>query len=87
VGRPTATLESATANASLGKRPAAAGPPAALTSTERAMVDMSLDGAFDQEIGQALFVTTANVRQTLDHVRSRLGIVSAAELRDAVATG
>jgi DNA-binding CsgD family transcriptional regulator len=46
---------------------------------------MSLDGAFDQEIAQALFITTATVRQTLDGVRQRLGVSSSQELRALVA--
>ncbi len=57
-----------------------------LTTTERRIVEMSLDGAFDQEIAQALFITTPTVRQTLDAVRGRLGVSSAQQLRTAVAT-
>jgi DNA-binding SARP family transcriptional activator/DNA-binding CsgD family transcriptional regulator len=57
-----------------------------LTTTERRIVEMSLDGAFDQEIAQALFITTPTVRQTLDAVRGRLGVSSAQQLRAAVAT-
>ncbi len=56
-----------------------------LTTTERRIVEMSLDGAFDQEIAQALFITTPTVRQTLDAVRGRLGVTSAQQLRTAVA--
>jgi len=54
-----------------------------LTTTERRIVEMSLDGAFDQEIAQALFLTTATVRQTLETVRRRLGATSAEQLRVA----
>jgi DNA-binding CsgD family transcriptional regulator len=46
---------------------------------------MSVDGAFDQEIAQALFITTATVRQTLDGVRRRLGVTSTEQLRALVA--
>ena len=56
-----------------------------LTTTERRIVEMSLDGAFDQEIAQALFITTPTVRQTLDAVRGRFGVISAQQLRTAVA--
>jgi len=56
-----------------------------LTTTERRIVEMSLDGAFDQEIAQALFITTPTVRQTLDAVRGRFGVTSAQQLRTAVA--
>ena len=45
---------------------------------------MSLDGAFDQEIAQAMFITLPTVRQTLDGVRRRLGATSPQELRLAV---
>jgi DNA-binding CsgD family transcriptional regulator len=50
---------------------------AALTTTERRIMEMSLDGAFDQEIAQALYITTPTVRQTLDAVRRRQGEMSA----------
>jgi hypothetical protein len=40
-------------------------------------MEMSLDGAFDQEIAQALYITTPTVRQTLDAVRRRQGEMSA----------
>jgi hypothetical protein len=43
-------------------------------------VQMSLDGAFDQEIAQALFITTPTVRPTLDAVRRRYQLTSASEL-------
>jgi DNA-binding CsgD family transcriptional regulator len=56
-----------------------------LTTTEREIARMSLDGAFDQEIAQALFITTSTVRQTLDGVRQRLGVSSSQELRALVA--
>ena len=46
---------------------------------------MSVDGAFDQEIAQALFITTSTVWQTLDGVRQRLGVTSSEELRALVA--
>lgn len=57
----------------------------ALTTTERSIVQMSLDGAFDQEIAQALFITTATVRQTLDAVRRRYQVTSPGELADLFA--
>jgi len=56
-----------------------------LTTTEREIARMSVDGAFDQEIAQALFITTSTVRQTLDGVRQRLGVTSPEELRALVA--
>jgi DNA-binding NarL/FixJ family response regulator len=56
-----------------------------LTTTERDIARMSVDGAFDQEIAQALFITTATVRQTLDGVRRRLGVTSTEQLRALVA--
>jgi DNA-binding CsgD family transcriptional regulator len=46
---------------------------------------MAVDGAFDQEIAQALFLTTPTVRQTLDAVRGRFGVSSAQQLRNVVA--
>lgn len=58
-----------------------------LTTTERRIVEMSLDGAFDQEIAQALFITPPTVRQTLEGVRRRLGATSPQQLRLAVASG
>lgn len=54
-----------------------------LTTTERRIVEMSLDGAFDQEIAQALFITPPTVRQTLETVYRRLGVTSAQQLRMA----
>ncbi|MGS0685601.1 BTAD domain-containing putative transcriptional regulator [Nakamurella sp. GG22] len=57
----------------------------ALTTTERRMVEMSLDGAFDQEIAQALFITPPTVRQTLAAVRDRLGVTSNDQLRAVAA--
>ena len=56
-----------------------------LTTTERRIVEMSLDGAFDQEIAQALFITPPTVRQTLAAVRDRLGVSSNDQLRVAAA--
>jgi DNA-binding CsgD family transcriptional regulator len=44
-----------------------------LTSTEQRIVEMSLNGAFDQDIAQALYITTPTVRQTLESVRRRIG--------------
>ena len=58
----------------------------ALTTTERSMVQMSLDGAFDQEIAQALFITTPTVRQTLDAVRRRYRVNTAGEFAELLAT-
>ena len=55
-----------------------------LTTTEREIARMSVDGAFGQEIAQALFITTATVRQTLDGVRGRLGVSTNEQLRALV---
>jgi hypothetical protein len=43
---------------------------------------MSLDGAFDQGIAQALLITTPTVRPTLDAVRRRYQLTSASEFAD-----
>jgi DNA-binding CsgD family transcriptional regulator/tetratricopeptide (TPR) repeat protein len=53
-----------------------------LTTTERDIARMAVAGAFDQEIAQALFITTSTVRQTLDGVRQRLGATTTDQLRD-----
>jgi len=57
----------------------------ALTTTERSILKMSLDGAFDQEIAQALFITTSTVRQTIDAVRRRFEVSSPSELTELLA--
>ena len=56
-----------------------------LTTTERRIVEMSLDGAFEREIAQAMFITAPTVRQTLQNVRRRLGASSPQQLRTAMA--
>lgn len=69
----------------LGLDPPALAERTALTSTERGMVQMSLHGAFDQEIAQALFIATPTVRRTLDAVHRRYQVSTAGELAELLA--
>jgi DNA-binding CsgD family transcriptional regulator len=56
----------------------------ALTSTERRIVGLALDGLSEREIAEALFITPRTVQNTIESVSRLLGVTTLGELRHAL---
>jgi DNA-binding SARP family transcriptional activator/DNA-binding NarL/FixJ family response regulator len=57
-----------------------------LSSRERRIATMHVDGVADRDIAQAMFITPRSVRATVEAVRDRLGVTSREDLRAALRT-
>jgi DNA-binding CsgD family transcriptional regulator len=81
-----AVLDGAAAEAGARPRTDAAAGPAALTASERRMVDLAAAGQTNREIGQGLFVTPKTVEVHLSNAYRKLDIGSRRELAAALGT-
>jgi DNA-binding NarL/FixJ family response regulator len=56
-----------------------------LTTTERRIATLAVDGVSDREVAEAFFLTPRTIQATLASVKERLGVATLDELRAALA--